>query len=240
MPAATIASAGLAEVRDVVERVVQTEDVDPVLGGGRDEAAHEVGADGARADEEAAAQRQPERRRRARLQRADPLPRALDAAADGRVEDAAAGDLQDAKPAASSTSAIRSSSPVGTRPASGSCDSRRIVVSMSRGTCGDYRVRRADFVFQKHKASLDRVTMRGQAGLCFRNTRRSHSGEQGAPSAPHARQQGQLEAAVEDLKLRVADQIDHVEVLELTEDPADELAADALALATRGGPRAAG
>ena len=49
-----------------------------------------------------------------------------------------------AKPAPSSTSAIRSSSPVGTRPASGSCESRRIVVSTSRGTCGDYRVRRAE------------------------------------------------------------------------------------------------
>ena len=86
--------ARLAEVRDVVERIVQAEDVDPVLRRGGDEAAHEVGADGARADEEAAAQRQAERRRRPRLQRPDPLPRALDAAADGRVEDAAAGDLE--------------------------------------------------------------------------------------------------------------------------------------------------
>ena len=84
----------LAEVGDVVERVVETEDVDAVLGRGGDEAAHEVGADGPRADEEAAAQRQAERRRRARLQRADALPRALDAAPDGRVEDAAAGDLE--------------------------------------------------------------------------------------------------------------------------------------------------
>ena len=86
--------AGLAQVGDVVERVVQPEDVDPVLGRGGDEAADEVGADGPRADEEAAAQRQPERRRRPRLQRPDPLPRALDAAPDGGVEDAAARDLE--------------------------------------------------------------------------------------------------------------------------------------------------
>ena len=59
-----------------------------------DEAAGEVAADRARADEEAAAERQRERRLRARLQRADALPRALDAAADGRVEDAAARDLE--------------------------------------------------------------------------------------------------------------------------------------------------
>ena len=58
----------LAQVRDVVERVVQPEDVDAVRGGGRDEAADEVVVDRARADEEAAAQRQTERRlRRASL-----------------------------------------------------------------------------------------------------------------------------------------------------------------------------
>ena len=49
---------------------------------------------GPRADEEAAAERQRERRRRARLQRADALPRALDPAAHGAVEDAAARDLE--------------------------------------------------------------------------------------------------------------------------------------------------
>ena len=75
--------AGLAQVRDVVQRVVQAEDVDPALGRGGDEAAHEVAADRPRADEEAAAQRHRERRLRARLERADPLPRALDAAAHG-------------------------------------------------------------------------------------------------------------------------------------------------------------
>ena len=86
--------AGLAQVRDVVERVVEPEDVDPVLGRRRDETPHEVRADGARADEKAAAQSEPERRRRPSLQRPDALPRALDAAPDGRVEDAAAGDLE--------------------------------------------------------------------------------------------------------------------------------------------------
>ena len=65
-----------------------------------DEAAHEVAADGPRADEEAAAQRQSERRLRARLDRADALPRALDAAPHGRVEDAAAGDLEVGEPGA--------------------------------------------------------------------------------------------------------------------------------------------
>ena len=84
----------LAEVRDVVQRVVEPEDVDAVLGGGGDEAAREVGVDGPRADEEAAAQREPERRLDARLERADPLPRALDAALDRRVEAAAARDLE--------------------------------------------------------------------------------------------------------------------------------------------------
>ena len=86
--------ARLAEVGDVVQRVVQAEDLDPVLGRARDEAADDVAADGTRADEEPTAQRDPERRRHARLDRADPLPRALDAPPDGRVEDAAARDLE--------------------------------------------------------------------------------------------------------------------------------------------------
>ena len=59
-----------------------------------DEAAHEVDAERPRADEEAAAERERERRLRARLERPDALPRALDAAPDGAVEDAAAGDLE--------------------------------------------------------------------------------------------------------------------------------------------------
>ena len=92
--------AGLAEVRDVVQRVVEAEDVDAVLGRARDEAADDVAADRPRADEEAAAERDPERRRHARLDRADALPRALDAAPHGRVEDAAAGDLETREPGA--------------------------------------------------------------------------------------------------------------------------------------------
>ena len=50
--------------------------------------------DGPRADEEAAAEREPERRLRARLQRPDPLPRALHPALDGGVEHPAARDLE--------------------------------------------------------------------------------------------------------------------------------------------------
>src|SRR5215475_1685387 len=44
-----------------------------------------------------------------------------------------------AKPALSRISARRSCSDAGTRPASGSCPSRRIVVSASDGTAGAYR-----------------------------------------------------------------------------------------------------
>ncbi len=73
---------------------MEPEDVDAVLGRRGDEAAGEVGVDRPRADEEAAAEREPERRLDARLERADPLPRALDAALDGRVEAAAARDLE--------------------------------------------------------------------------------------------------------------------------------------------------
>ena len=86
--------AGLAQVLDVVQRVVQPEDFDPALGGRGDEAADELAADRARADEEPPAQRHRERRLGALVQRTDPLPRALDAAAHGRVEDSAARDLE--------------------------------------------------------------------------------------------------------------------------------------------------
>jgi hypothetical protein len=88
----------LAQVRDVVERVVEAEDVDPVLGRARDEALDDVGRDGLRADEEAPAERDAERRRRARVDRADPLPGALDPSADRRVEHTAAGDLEACEP----------------------------------------------------------------------------------------------------------------------------------------------
>src|SRR5262249_40762988 len=83
-----------AQVRDVVQPVVETEDVDAVRGGGGDEPANEVVVRGARADEKAAAEREAERCRRASLQRADALPRALDAAANGAVEAAASRHLE--------------------------------------------------------------------------------------------------------------------------------------------------
>ncbi len=53
--------------------------------------------DGARADEEAAAQRQPERRGRPGLQSPDSLPWALDPSPDRGIEDAAARDLEAGK-----------------------------------------------------------------------------------------------------------------------------------------------
>src|SRR5581483_8960160 len=107
VPAASVEEAGLelaprlddrlrrlAEVLDVVERVVQPEDVHAARRGARDEAPREVVAHRAGADEEPAAQGERKRRRGSRLQRTQPLPWALDAAADGAVEDAAAGDLE--------------------------------------------------------------------------------------------------------------------------------------------------
>ncbi len=84
----------LTEVVDVIQRVVQAEDVDAALGSARDEPAREVSPDGTRANEEAPAQRKRKRRFRPRLERADPLPRALDTAANGGVEDAPTRDLQ--------------------------------------------------------------------------------------------------------------------------------------------------
>src|SRR5206468_1741419 len=84
----------LTQVRDVVQRVVQTEDLDAVLGRRRDETAHEIGPDGPRADEKATAQRQSQRRLRPGLERADPLPGALHSAPHGAVEHAAPRNLQ--------------------------------------------------------------------------------------------------------------------------------------------------
>ena len=92
--------AGFAEVRDVVQRVVQAEDVDPVVGRAGDEPPHDVGRDGLRADEEPAAERDAERCRRPGVDRADPLPRALDAAPHGCVEDTAARHLEAGEPGA--------------------------------------------------------------------------------------------------------------------------------------------
>ena len=129
---------GLLQVLDVVQRVVQAEDVDAALGGAGDEPPREVAVDRPRADEEAAAQGERERRRRARLQRADALPRALDAAAHGGVEDAAARDLEVGETRRRPGSRRpRSRSAVGIRPASGSCESTRIDVSTRRGTAWD-------------------------------------------------------------------------------------------------------
>ena len=86
--------ARLPEVRDVVQRVVQPEDLDAVLGGACHEATDDVSADRPRADQEPSAERDPQRSRDARADRADSLPRALDAPPYGRVEDAAARDLE--------------------------------------------------------------------------------------------------------------------------------------------------
>ena len=86
--------ARLAQVGDVVQRVVEPEHLDAVLRGAGDEAADDVPADRARSDQEAPAQRDSERCRDAGLDRPDPLPRALDPPAHGRVEDAAPRDLE--------------------------------------------------------------------------------------------------------------------------------------------------
>ena len=144
--------AGLPQVRDVVERVVEPEDVDPVLGRRGDEPAHEVGADRAGADEETAAERDPERRRRPRLQRADPLPGALDAAADGRVEDAAAGHLQHGE--AGGVEDVRKPEQLGGRHLAG----ERLLREQADGGVDEARhgrslprARPEDFVSDRHK-----------------------------------------------------------------------------------------
>src|SRR5207244_11414048 len=88
----------LAQVLDVVQRVVQAEDVDAVFRCARDEPPREIASDRPRADEEAAAERHAERRLRPRLERPDPLPGALDPAAHRAVEDASAGNLERSEP----------------------------------------------------------------------------------------------------------------------------------------------
>ncbi len=82
------------EVAGVVQGVVEPEDVDPAGGGAGHEPPHEVVTDRTRSDQEPAAHGEHQRRRRARLDRPDPLPGALDALAHRRVEGAAAGDLE--------------------------------------------------------------------------------------------------------------------------------------------------
>ena len=94
MPAPTIASPASRRFETSLSGSCRRKTSIAVLGRGGDEAADEVAADRARADEEAAAERQPERRRRSALEGADALPGALDAAAHRRVEDAATGDLE--------------------------------------------------------------------------------------------------------------------------------------------------
>ncbi len=84
----------LAQVRQVVDRVVDAEDVDAAARRGRHEAADEIPRDGTPAHEEPAAKRHAERRLAARADGADALPRALHPAPHGAVEAAAAGDLQ--------------------------------------------------------------------------------------------------------------------------------------------------
>ena len=91
-----------------------------------------------RADEEAAAHREHERRLRPRLDRADALPGALDAAADGGVERAAARDLEVGVAGAVEDLGEPSSSAVGIAPASGSCERTRMEVSTSLGTTRDH------------------------------------------------------------------------------------------------------
>ena len=125
--------ARLPQVGDVVQRVVEPEDVDPALGRRGDEPAREISADRPRTDEESASQRHRKRRLRARLERPDPLPWALDATVDGAVEDTASRDLEVGEAGAVRVSASRSRSAVGILPASGSWDSSRIVVSTSAG-----------------------------------------------------------------------------------------------------------
>jgi hypothetical protein len=109
--------ARLAQVRDVVQRVVEAEDVDPALGRAGDEAAREVAADRARADEEAPAKRHRERRLRPRLERADPLPGLSTPRRTAVSKTPPPETSRYAKPAPSSSSASRSRSAVGIRPA---------------------------------------------------------------------------------------------------------------------------
>src|SRR6185295_6336262 len=82
-----------------------------------DEAAHDIGRHGLRPDEESPAEREPERRCRPRVDRPDPLPRALDPPPYRRVEDAAAGDLE--TPEAGAVEDLRDPQDVAGRDAAG-------------------------------------------------------------------------------------------------------------------------
>ena len=109
-------AAGLAEVGDVVERVVEAEDVDAVLGCAGDEPSHDVFGDRLGADEEATAEGDPERCLRTGAERANPLPRALDSLRTAASNTPPPDTSRHAKPAPSRISAIRRTSPVGTLP----------------------------------------------------------------------------------------------------------------------------
>ncbi len=84
----------LPKVRDVVERIVETEDVDAAFGGAGHEALGKVDVDRPGADEEATAQCHGKRCLRSRMDRTDPLPRTLYAAPYGGVEATAARHLE--------------------------------------------------------------------------------------------------------------------------------------------------
>ena len=75
-----------------------------------------------------------------------------------------------AKPALSSTSAIPSSSPVGTLPASGSCESRRIVVSMRRGTSGSLPSKRTKQVNLVRSMPANESALVAREGDCVQAT----------------------------------------------------------------------
>ncbi len=86
--------ARLPEIGDVVQRIVETEDVDPVPRRARDEPPDDVLGHGSGPDEKASAQGKAEGRGRPGIDRADALPRALDRPAHRRVEDAATRHLE--------------------------------------------------------------------------------------------------------------------------------------------------
>ena len=97
-PGAANGLGSVHEVFEVVQRVVDPENVDAALGSAVDEAPNEISRDGPRPDQEPPAKRNPERCLTPRFQSSDSLPGAFDPAAHGRVEAAAAGDLQVREP----------------------------------------------------------------------------------------------------------------------------------------------
>ncbi len=146
--------------------------------------------DGPRADEEPAAERDAERRRRARVERADPLPRALDAAPDGRVEDAAARDLEAREAGAVEDLGDAEHLAGRDRPASGSCESSRIVVSTSCGTgCSTLAWRLVIRPLGALDGCAARAIRRAVRGGCT-PPRRSRSADRAPPGGSHPRVDG--------------------------------------------------